>query len=503
MQKIAILYDASQTVLSTFDLDEVLSQILAIARDYFHLQNVAILLYDKETEELCLRSQIGWDSESKDIRVPIGSGITGAAAQQRRPVYVPDVTQDSRYQMSARNSKSQLAVPLLVREEVVGVLDCQSENLDHFDPETIDLLTLFSTQASMALQNARLYSLERRRALQLEAINAIAQQTTAVLDLKELLSKVCILVQKAFHVSHVSVLLKDEDDMVVRAHHGNLTPCIPQDGRVLAGEGFWGRTLAAATTLIENDVCNNPGSMGFYLETASRMCIPLVSFGQTLGVLVLDSSEIGAFNEQDKQPLESVADICATAIQNAHYVERMKQLAYLDGLTGIFNRRFFELRMAEELERARRFGAGMAVIMVDIDHFKRLNDEFGHLIGDEVLRQVSSIFHQQLRKIDVVCRYGGEEFAILLSQTNPEHALMVAEKLRAMVEEWQFPGVPRPVTISAGAASYSDNGSTRDELVKAADAALYLAKQAGRNRVFKAVESKKEKDKTASQASGL
>ncbi len=498
MQKIAILYDASQAVLSTFDLDEVLSQILVIAREYFHLQNVAILLFDKETQELYLRSQIGWDAGTDGVRVPIGAGITGAAAEQRRPVYVPDVTKDSRYRVSAKNSKSQLAVPLLVREEVVGVLDCQSENLDHFDLETIDLLLLFSTQASMALQNARLYSLERRRALQLEAINAIAQQTTAVLDLKELLSKVCILVQKAFHVSHVSVLLKDEEDMVVRAHHGNLTPCIPQDGRVLAGEGFWGRTLASAATLIENDVSKIPGSVGFYLETASRMCIPLVSFGQTLGVLVLDSSEIGAFNIQDKQPLESVADICATAIQNAHYVERMKQLAYLDGLTGIFNRRFFELRMAEELERARRFGAGMAVIMVDIDHFKRLNDEFGHLIGDEVLRQVSSIFHQQLRKIDVVCRYGGEEFAILLSQTNPVHALTVAEKLRSMVEEWQFPGVPRPVTISAGAASYPDNGTTRDELVKAADAGLYAAKQAGRNQVFKAPDS----IKISGQASG-
>ncbi len=498
MQKIAILYDASQAVLSTFDLDEVLSQILVIAREYFHLQNVAILLFDKETQELYLRSQIGWDPGTDGVRVPIGAGITGAAAEQRRPVYVPDVTKDSRYRVSAKASKSQLAVPLLVREEVVGVLDCQSENLDHFDLETIDLLLLFSTQASMALQNARLYSLERRRALQLEAINAIAQQTTAVLDLKELLSKVCILVQKAFHVSHVSVLLKDEDDMVVRAHHGNLTPCIPQDGRVLAGEGFWGRTLASAATLIENDVSKIPGSVGFYLETASRMCIPLVSFGQTLGVLVLDSSEIGAFNIQDKQPLESVADICATAIQNAHYVERMKQLAYLDGLTGIFNRRFFELRMAEELERARRFGAGMAVIMVDIDHFKRLNDEFGHLIGDEVLRQVSSIFHQQLRKIDVVCRYGGEEFAILLSQTNPVHALTVAEKLRAMVEEWQFPGVPRLVTISAGAATYPDNGTTRDELVKAADAGLYAAKQAGRNRVFKAPDS----IKISGQASG-
>ena len=173
------------------------------------------------------------------------------------------------------------------------------------------------------------------------------------------------------------------------------------------------------------------------------MCIPLVSFGQTLGVLVLDSDELASFHAGDMQSLESVADICATAIQNAHYVERVKQLAYLDGLTGIFNRRYFELRIVEEIERARRFNTGMAVFMVDIDQFKRLNDEFGHLLGDEVLRQVSSMFHQQLRKIDVVCRYGGEEFAILLSQTNPQHALAVAEKLRRMVESWQFPGVPQ------------------------------------------------------------
>ena len=119
--------------------------------------------------------------------------------------------------------------------------------------------------------------------------------------------------------------------------------------------------------------------------------------------------------------------------------------------------------------------------MVDIDQFKRLNDEFGHLLGDEVLRQVSSIFSQQLRKIDVVCRYGGEEFAILLSQTNQQHAMGVAEKLRRLIDSWQFPGVPRPVTISAGVATCPDHGATRDELVKAADAGLYAAKQSGRN----------------------
>jgi diguanylate cyclase (GGDEF)-like protein len=247
---------------------------------------------------------------------------------------------------------------------------------------------------------------------------------------------------------------------------------------------LWGRALAAGKTLIENDIRSCPEVISFYRETQSRMCIPLVSFGQTLGVLMLESELVGSFHQGDVESLEAVADICATAIQNAHYVERVKQLAYLDGLTGIFNRRFFELRVVEEIDRARRFNSGMAVLMVDIDQFKRLNDEFGHLLGDEVLRQVSSMFHQQLRKIDVVCRFGGEEFAILLSQTNPQHALGVAEKLRRLVESWQFPGVPRCVTISAGVATFPDHGTTRDELVKSADAGLYAAKQGGRNRVL-------------------
>src|SRR5579863_6465365 len=413
MQKISILYDASQAVLSAFDLDEVLQEILTIARDYFHLQNVAILLRDKD--DLYVHCQVGWDAGHDEVRLPIGTGITGTAAQQKRPIYAADVSKDVRYILSAKNTRSELAVPLMVRDDVVGVLDCQSENLNHFDRETIDLLALFSTQASMALQNARLHALERHRASQLEAINVIAKQMTVVLDLEDLLGKVCLLIQEAFQLCHVSVLLKDENELVLRASHGKLT-ARPLEGG-LPEEGLWKRALAAGKTLIENNMTGDSYS-GLYLETASSMCIPLVSFGQTLGVLVLDTDLPGAFRTNDTQPLESVADICATAIQNANYVERVKQLAYLDGLTGIFNRRFFELRIVEEIDRARRYGTGLAGLMVDIDQFKRLNDEFGHLLGDEVLRQVSSIFHQQLRKIDVLCRYGGEEFAILLCQTN-------------------------------------------------------------------------------------
>jgi diguanylate cyclase (GGDEF)-like protein len=280
--------------------------------------------------------------------------------------------------------------------------------------------------------------------------------------------------------------------LLLRAHHGTLTPCIPDGGRFAATMQPWASILEDSKTTMEKNLSHAPAQAKFFAETASRLCIPLVSFGQTLGVLAIDSDTVDGFREGDEQSLESVADICATAIQNAHYVERVKQLAYLDGLTGIFNRRFFELRIMEEIERARRYGTGMAVIMADIDEFKRLNDEFGHVLGDEVLRQVSSLFHQLLRKVDVVCRYGGEEFGILLTQVSAEQAMAVAEKLRKMVEEWQFPGVPRTVTISAGTATFPQNGTTRDGLVRAADGALYAAKQAGRNKVCLAVPARQQ-----------
>ncbi len=487
MQKVAVLYDASQAVLSTFALDEVLSQILMIARDYFHLQNVAILLLDKNTHELQVRSQIGWDAGMDQLNMPLDKGITGAAARLKRPVYVPDVSKDPRYVVSAQSTRSELAVPLMVRDEVVGVLDCQSRQLNFFDSETIDLLTLFSTQASMALQNAHLYSLEQRRAAQLEAINAIAKQTTAVLDLNDLLVKVCSLVRQSFSGDHVSVLLREDQELVLRAHEGELKLRGSDPEQFLIGDAIAWRCMATGRPVVENDVARVPQYLPMFEQTRSKMCIPLISFGQTLGVLALDSARPNSFQASDAQPLESVADICATAIQNAYYVERVRQLAYIDGLTGIFNRRHFEMRIADEMERAHRYGSSLAVIMLDIDHFKRLNDEFGHLLGDEVLRQVSSLFSQQLRKIDVVCRFGGEEFAVLLPQTSAEQAFSVAEKLRREVAGYRFPGVPRAVTISAGAAAHPIHGATRDEVVKAADAALYTAKQAGRNCVRLAV----------------
>ena len=486
MQKIAILYDASQAILSTFDLDEVLNRILTIIRDFFQLQNGAVLLLDKSGEELQVRAHLGRSNLDVGFRIPKGKGLTWAAATIKRPIYSPDVSKDPRYIQKVQETKSEVAIPLLVRNEVVGVLDFQSDQLDYFDAEMIDLLTLFSTQASLALENARLYSTERRRAEQLEAINAVAKKTTRVLDLDELLTIVCRVLLDWFRIDHVAVLLAEGENLRIRAHEGRLTPTLAMGSTLSPGAGLGARSMHSGRSVIENDVKAVEGYIAGFAETQSEMCVPLIIFGEKLGVLALDSARKDAFVTDDIQPLESVADICAAAIQNAHNFDRMKQLAYVDGLTGIHNRRYFEMRLVEELERAARFQGRMSLIMLDIDHFKRMNDEFGHLLGDEMLRAVSSILKQQLRKMDMVCRYGGDEFAIVVPETAGESAMRVAEKLRRQVEAHFFPGVPRPVTISCGVADYPAHGVTRDEIVAAADSALYLAKQAGRNRVASA-----------------
>src|SRR5437868_904387 len=150
MQKIALLYDASQAVLSTFNLDEVLEQILWIVRDYFHVTNAAVLLLEPNTREFFVRTSIGRPVEGTKSRMAPGAGLIGTAAQEKRPVYAPDVSQDPRYIAHLSETKSEVAIPLMVRDEVVGVLDIQSDELDAFDSEDRKSTRLNSSHVSIS-----------------------------------------------------------------------------------------------------------------------------------------------------------------------------------------------------------------------------------------------------------------------------------------------------------------------------------------------------------------
>jgi diguanylate cyclase (GGDEF)-like protein len=487
MQKVAILYDVSQAVLSTFDLDEVLSQILMIAKDYFRVENCAILLLDPTDQKLKVRKEFGGNRIARDIAIPLGKGIIGSSAKRKLPIYVPDVSKDPRYIKTFTETRCELAIPLVVRDEVYGVLDFQSVDLDYFDKDTIDLLTLFSTQASIALANARLYSKEQRQRAQLEAINAIADQISKTNELGDLLQKICSLIPEKFPVDHAILILRegepDEQRLLMRAHAGRLTPLFSSQYELPPGDGLCRTAYHRGEVVVDNHVRSSERYIPGFKETCSELCLPLIAFQETLGVLVLESAQLDAFQEQDIRVLQSVADICAIGIRNAMQLHQAKTMASTDGLTGIYNRRGFETRILEEIAGAQRNGLGVSLLIIDIDHFKRLNDEFGHLLGDEVLRQVAKIFTQQIRKNDVVCRYGGEEFAILLPETTTERAAAVADKLRRVVADFQFPGVPRPVTISLGVADCPTHAASRDDLVRAADEAMYAAKQNGRNRI--------------------
>ncbi|RMG93925.1 MAG: diguanylate cyclase [Deltaproteobacteria bacterium] len=167
------------------------------------------------------------------------------------------------------------------------------------------------------------------------------------------------------------------------------------------------------------------------------------------------------------------------------YHEEIYRLSTVDGLTQIFNKRYFLETLERELSRARRYDRPLALVMFDIDHFKQCNDTYGHRAGDYVLKELANLVHDRARKVDVVARYGGEEFAIILPEIDTAGAARLAEKLRRLVEEhtFEFEGVKIPVTISVGVAELGPEIANADDLIKLADSRLYQAKEGGRNRV--------------------
>ena len=221
------------------------------------------------------------------------------------------------------------------------------------------------------------------------------------------------------------------------------------------------------------------------------MCVCMKAEDRTLGVLHVWSERPGAFREEDQQLALAFADQVGLAIQRALLFEEINRLAITDPLTGVFNVRRLESVLTDEINRGRRYKRPVSFLMVDVDNLKSYNDSLGHQQGDIVLSQVASIIDSTTREVDKVFRYGGDEFCVILPETDTDEATVVAEKVRRAVADFHFAGEEKisegSLTISVGVASFPKDSEEEGALILKADVALYAAKQKGRNTVSAAV----------------
>ena len=273
-------------------------------------------------------------------------------------------------------------------------------------------------------------------------------------------------------------------------------------GDLPGGTGLAGAASQAGATVLwprDGDAVR-PGD-GEPDRGRGSVAIPLRSGGHPFGVLAYYGKS-SPFDEEDVDSLEILVRQAETAIENSFLYEEAVRLSLTDGMTGLWNRRQFDLRLEAELSRAVRFSEPFAVVFVELDQMKVVNDRHGHQAGDTVLIELARRLTEAVREVDVVARWGGDEFTLLLPKTALPGALLLAEKIRSAVVNAPFrvDGGSLDVTISVGVAAYPEHGSSGKELVAAADAAMYRAKAHGRNRVEHAVVGESRPDRRLERA---
>ena len=291
-----------------------------------------------------------------------------------------------------------------------------------------------------------------------------------------------------------SVMLVDKDGEDIRVvQTKGINTEIPRCSRVQMGIGIAGNVAKSGIPLLVEDVEKDlsvPMRNRARFKSKSFISAPLKLNDKVLGVLNLsEKRDLTPFSKADLTLLTSFSTLASLMVERTHYMEetcRLEQLSLTDPLTGIYNRRFLNDRIEEEINRSLHKGLEFTVLFIDLDHFKVYNDRFGHLAGDEALKRTAKIIKAALRGMDIVARFGGEEFCVLLPGASKQSALPVAERIREGIERMKIPGgeglTAGRLTASLGVASFPEDGTALTTLLHASDMALYRAKTTGRNR---------------------
>jgi diguanylate cyclase (GGDEF)-like protein len=332
-----------------------------------------------------------------------------------------------------------------------------------------------------------------RNIIQLYTLYNISKSLSTESEMDKLLNQVVKEVSHALKVHRMNIMLVNDDRTEMSIVAGFGMPHQEKDVKVKLGEGIYGLVSQTGQAEVFNDLKTNPrfkAIHGIDDDTSSVICAPFKGHGQVIGIV--NAYKLGgeSFDTAAFELLMAASNQVGIALENARLFEETRFLSITDGLTALYNRRYFMERLAEEFDRSKRYKRQLSIILIDIDHFKKFNDANGHPEGDYLLRSFAEIMKKIARKSDVVARYGGEEFIIILPETDKEMAAITAERLRSEVEKTDFKGGQTQflgrVTISSGVASFQENTASFEELIKMADDAMYRAKEDGRNRVCSA-----------------
>lgn len=327
--------------------------------------------------------------------------------------------------------------------------------------------------------------------LQLFTLYNVSKAAASTFEVDKLFNQVVEKVNQGLSLHRINVMLVDDNKKEMYIVAGIGMPERAMDIKVRLGEGVYGMAALTGQAEIVNDVTNQSRftlTEGLDDDVSSIICSPFKGKDRVLGLLNAYRLEGGVFNEADLELLAAVSSQVGMALENARLFQEVKTLAITDGMTSLYNHRYFRERFKEEFERANRYKRPLSLVMMDIDFFKRYNDTHGHPKGDELLKSFSAILKKTIRDSDIASRYGGEEFVVILPETGGDLAFVAAERVRKAIETNDFPGgETQPcgrITVSMGVSSYIE-GMSLDDLLKSADNALYRAKEEGRNRVCK------------------
>ncbi len=320
-------------------------------------------------------------------------------------------------------------------------------------------------------------------------LHQISQAIGSVLDIKELLKRLNDIILGVMGVSCSTIILYDENIGRLKVHTTNITN-ISELATITdnINSGILMDALNNGKTILENNVDYMQYVFTCGRDINSLICVPLITSSRKYGLVLVEHKYNNAFDEENVRLLSIIAQQVGIVMENAELYDEMRELARKDGLTDIYNRHYFQERLEIEFLHAKNDNYPLSLVIFDIDHFKRFNDNYGHMFGDMVLTSVVKAVKAALRKNDMMARYGGEEFIILLPRTNLSEAYEKVEALRRLIEKHiiQDNLISVSVTASFGISSFDECVLNENDLVRTADDALYGAKAAGRNCVMTA-----------------